>query len=69
MFHNQFTARARDTQKLKDTGGREGGFERLYFPANSGAEYKPTRKNLVRVYKGENMVATWKFHSREKIWW
>jgi hypothetical protein len=55
--------------KLKDTGGRARGFERLYFLANSGAEYKPARKNLVRglqrrkyggnmeiLQQGENLV-------------
>jgi hypothetical protein len=68
-FHNHFIAWARDTQKLQDTGARAGGFERLYSLANSGAEYKPARKNLVPVYKGENMAATWKFCSKEKIWW
>jgi hypothetical protein len=46
----------RYTQKLKDTDKRAGSFGRLYFSANSGAEYKPAHKmGLQRRKYGGNM--------------
>jgi len=56
-LHNQFIVRPRDTHKnLKIQTKGAGSFGRLYFLANSGAEYKPAHKTgLQRRKYGGNM--------------